>query len=45
MVAEKAKLNDNYQRQLQQVIREKEELSINVNSLEDKLQKMDLDRE
>ena len=45
LVAEKAKLNDNYQRQLQSVIREKEELSINVNSLEDKLQKMDLDRE
>jgi len=36
-MSEKTKLNDQYQRQLQEVLREKEELTINCSSLEDKL--------
>ena len=45
LVTEKSKLNDGYQRQMQQILREKEELTINISSLEDKLQKLELDRE
>ena len=45
LILEKSSLNDKYQKQLQQVLREKEELTINQDSLEDKLQKIDLDRE
>lgn len=43
--AEKARLNEQYQRQLQTVLREKEEISLQLSSYEDKVQKMDLDRE
>ena len=45
LISDKAKLNDSYQRQMQNLIREKEELSIQVSSLEDRNQKMDLDRD
>lgn len=43
--ADKARLNEQYQRQLQTVLREKEEIHLQLSSYEDKVQKMDLDRE
>lgn len=43
--SEKAKLNEHFTKQLQIVLREKEELSLQLSSCEDKIQKMDLDRD
>lgn len=45
LIEEKTALNDKYQKQLNQVLREKEELVIAQSSQEDKIQKMELDRE
>ena len=45
LLEEKTALNDKYQKQLNQVLREKEELVIAQSSQEDKIQKMELDRE
>ena len=44
-VSEKGSLNGKYQAQMQKVLNEKEEMSLANSSLEDRIQKLDMDRE
>ena len=44
-VSEKNQLNGKYKTQMQKVLNEKEEMSLSNSSLEDRIQKLEMDRE